>query len=106
MFKVIVCAAIAYFVYANFFGIESGCEEYASQYSCDYVKNKASYDVYYWRNVRNGDPSDEGYIASVTGLSACRNSAMSYARSKNEEWNYRSYICALKKDGRLMEKHR
>jgi hypothetical protein len=106
MLKFVIFAVIAYFVYTNFFGIESGCEEYASRYSCDYVKSKASYDVYYWQNVRRGDPSDEKYIASVTGLSACRSSAVSYARSINEEWNNRSYICVLKKDGRSMEKHR
>lgn len=106
MLKVIIFAVVAYFVYANFFSIESGCEEYASRYSCDYVKNKASYDVYYWRNLKRNDPSDEKYIASVTGLSSCRSSAVSYARSINESWNERAYICVLKKDGRSMEKHR
>ena len=106
MLKVVVFAVIGYFVYINYFGIESGCEEYASRYSCNYVKNEASYDVYYWRNVRKDDPSDEKYIDSVIGLSACRDSAVSYARSINEEWNNRSYICVLMKDGRSMEKHR
>ena len=106
MFKFIFFAVIAYFVYGNYFGDESGCEEYSSRYSCDYVKSKASYDVYYWQNVRSNDPSDEKLIASVTGLSDCRNSAVSYANSIDEEWNDRAYICDLKKDGRSMEKHR
>ena len=106
MLKVIIVVVIAYFIYSNFFGIESGCDDYASRYSCDYVKTKASYDVYYWRNVQRNNPSDENYIASVTGLSACRDSAISYAHSIKEEWNNRSYICVLMKDGRSMEKHR
>lgn len=106
MLKVIIFAVIAYFVYSYFFGVESGCDEYASRYSCNYVKNEATYDVYYWRNIQRNDPSNEKYIASVTGLSACRGSAVSYARSINEEWNNRSYICVLVKDGRSMEKHR
>ena len=74
MLKIIVFAVTSYFVYASFFRIESDCEEYASRYSCGYVKSKASYDVYYWRNVRRNDPSDEKYIASVTGLSASNTS--------------------------------
>lgn len=106
MAKIIIFSVIAYFAYANLFGIESGCKEYASRYSCDYVKYNANYHVYYWRNVSKSDASDSEYIASVTGLSACRSSAVFYARSIHEEWNDRSYICVLKKDGLSMEKHR
>ena len=42
----IIIAAICYFVYANFFGEESGCDQYASSYSCKYVEKKAQYEVW------------------------------------------------------------
>lgn len=104
--KIILGFGIAYLVYVSFWGEESGCKEYSSQYSCEYVEEKAYYEVYYWRNVEANNPADEKYIASSYGLENCRNAAISYARSINEPWNNRSYICVLMKDGRAMEKHR
>lgn len=106
MFRIIFLLVIGYFIYQLFLGVESGCDKYASRYSCDYVENKALYDVYYWKNVSRSNPSDEIYIGSVTGLSSCEASAISFGRSIGERWNNRSYICVLKKDGRSMEKHR
>lgn len=106
LIKLLLFIGIGYFLYSNFWGNESGCAEYSSKYSCEYVKNKASYNVYYWHNVQANNPSDEKYIATVVGLSPCRNAAESYSRSVNEKWNDRSYICVLMKDGRAIEKHR
>lgn len=82
------------------------CEEYASQYSCDFVIKKANYDVYYWRNVSSGNESDNRYIGSTVGLEACKGIAMAHASAIGEEWNERAYVCGLMKDGNLMEKHR
>jgi len=104
--KLVLLLIIGYFIYSNFFGDESGCDKYASKFSCSYVENKATYDVYYWRNVSDGNAADERLIGSVTGLTNCRNMAISHASVINERWNERSYICMLKKDGRNMEKHR
>jgi hypothetical protein len=95
-----------YLIYTNFIGEGSGCDKYASKFSCSYVEKKASYDVYYWRNVSNGDPADEKYIGSVVGLSDCRDTAIYHARYMHETWNERSYICMLVKDGKSLEKHR
>lgn len=106
MGKVIIFLILGYFAYQYHLGDESGCDKYSSSFSCDYVQNKASYDVYYWRNFQEADPNDEKYIGSVIGLSACQDSAITYANSINAPWNNRSYICVLKKDGRNMEKHR
>ena len=106
MFRIILALVVGYLIYENFWGEESGCKEYASRYSCDFVINKASYDVYYWKNLQDNDPNDNVLIASVIGLSACRDSAISYARSIRERWNLRAYVCVLKKDGKSMEKHR
>lgn len=106
MIRLIVFVIIGYFSYQYLFGIESGCEKYASNYSCDYVENKASYDVYYWHNVHLGDTNDEKFIGSVVSLQSCKSLAMRYANSIHERWNNRSYICILKKDGKNMEKHR
>ena len=106
MIKIIFFLIIGYFSYQYFLGDESGCDEYASKYSCDYVKNKASYDVYYWHNVYNGNSDDEEYIGSTIGLSACRDMAIGYSNSINDTWNNRSYICILKKVLINMEKHR
>jgi hypothetical protein len=106
MGKVILFSIVGYFVYQYFLGDESGCDKYASNFSCDYVENKASYDVYYWHNVENDNPNDEKLIGSATGLSSCQSFALNYATSINARWNSRSYICILKKDGRKLEKHR
>lgn len=104
--KTILLIVIAYFVYTHWFGEESGCEKYASKYSCSYVENKANYDVYYWRNVYEGNPADDQFIGAVIGIRDCVNLATRYAATIHEPWNERSYICVLKKDGRNMEKHR
>ena len=96
---------LGYFGFQYFFGDESGCDKYASKYSCSYVEEKASYNVYYWHQVHKGDPNDELYIGTVKGLSACRNLAVNYSLSINSQWNNRSYICILMKDGMSMEKH-
>ncbi len=106
LLKTIFIGGFIYLLYTNFIGNDSGCEKYASKFSCSYVENKASYDVYYWRNVSDGNAADERLIGSVTGLANCRNMAISHASAINERWNERSYICMLKKDGRNMEKHR
>lgn len=106
--KLFILIIIGYFVYSNFFGNESGCERYASNYSCEYVENKALYEVWYWFNVQESDPKDERYIGTATGLSNCRNLAASHHRVNESyrTWNSRSYICVLMKDGKRMEKHR
>jgi hypothetical protein len=106
LLKLGLIAVVIYYTASFFFGNESGCEKYASKFSCSYVENKATYDVYYWRNVSDGNASDERLIGSVTGLANCRNMALSHASTINERWSERSYICMLKKDGRNMEKHR
>lgn len=106
MAKLILIVIAGYFAYQYFLGEESGCEKYSSKYSCEYVENRASYDVYHRHNVENGDGNNEKFIGSSVGLSACQNFAISYANSINASWNNRSYICILKKDGRNMEKHR
>ncbi len=106
LIKTAIFFTFVYFLYVTFLGEESGCNKYASKYSCSYVEQKANYDVYYWFNVSDGNPEDEKFIGSTIGLSACKNLAMRYASSNNQLWNNRSYICVLKKDGRNMEKHR
>lgn len=101
-------ALFVYVIYTNFIGEESGCDRYASKYSCDYVENKAEYEVWYWFNVADNNPQDERYIGNTKGLSNCKALAVAY-HNQNESfrpWNSRSYICALMKDGRRMEKHR
>jgi hypothetical protein len=50
----IIFIVVGYFVYTNFFGDESGCDRFASSYSCDYVEEKAKYEVWYWFNVAEG----------------------------------------------------
>jgi hypothetical protein len=97
---------IALFVWSKFFGDESGCEKYASKYSCNYVENKATYQVYYWINVNEGDDKDNKYIGSTVGLNSCRDMAVAYANTVRDRWTERSYICVLIKDGNKMEKHR
>ncbi|MEY3943979.1 MAG: hypothetical protein RLZZ133_1669 [Pseudomonadota bacterium] len=93
-------------IYYFFFSDYSGCDKYASTYSCDHVENKATYDVYYWRNVYQGNPKDERFIGSTVGIRSCRDLARSHSVAINDEWTERSYICMLKRDGRGMEKHR
>lgn len=105
---IIIIAIIFYFLYANFFGEESGCERHASSYSCEYLEKRAQYEVWYWFNVGENNASDERYIGVATGLTSCRDVASSYYRMNESfrPWNSRSYICVLIKDGKRMEKHR
>ena len=102
----IILLIIVYFVWINFFGEVSGCDKYSSKYSCDYVENKATYEVYYWINVSDGDEKDNKYIGSIVGLQNCRDMAIRYSNTIKDRWSERSYICALMKDGNRMEKHR
>jgi hypothetical protein len=106
MGKLIFFGIIAFAIFRLFVSDETGCETYASRHSCDYVLNKATYDVYYWFNVSDGDPQDEKLIGNATGLPACRDLAVNYANKHNQRWNNRSYICVLVKDGDNLEKHR
>ena len=102
----IIVLVVLFFVYQNFFGENSGCDKYASKYSCDYVEKKATYSVYYWKRIQNNNPSDEQFVATVTGLTNCRDQAIYHSRRINDNWTERSYICVLMKDGSAMEKHR
>ena len=104
--KAIIFIIIAFFVWSNFFGEESGCEKYASKYSCNYVEKKATYEVYYWINVSDGDEKDNKYVGSTVGLQNCRDMAIGCSNAVKDRWSERSYICALMKDGNRMEKHR
>jgi hypothetical protein len=106
LLKLGLIAVVIYYTASFFFGNESGCDKYASKFSCNYVEKKATYDVYYWRDVFAGKPEDEKYIGSVIGLSQCRDMAISHANYIKDKWSERSYICMLKKDGRSLEKHR
>lgn len=104
--KAIIFIIIAFFVWTNFFGDESGCDKYASKYLCDYVEKKATYEVYYWINVSKGDEKDNKYVGSALGLQNCRDMSIRYSNSVKDRWSERSYICALMKDGNRIEKHR
>ncbi len=106
MLQLIILVIIGYFGYQYFFGTESGCDAYASKFSCSYVRDEATYKVFYWHNVENNDPKDEKLIGTAVGLPACKQTAVIYARSINRTWNERSYICMLVRDGRNLEKHR
>lgn len=106
LFKVVFWVGCIYLIYTNFISEESGCDKYASKFSCSYVEKKATYNVYYWRNVSDGNNEDEKLIGSSVGLSQCREMAISHANYIRERWNERAYICMLVKDGRNLEKHR
>ena len=97
---------LGFFAYQYLFGENSGCERYASKYSCEYVEKKATYSVYYWIRVQDDNPRNERYVGSATGLSSCRDQAIYYSRKIQDNWSERSYICVLMKDGKAMEKHR
>lgn len=102
----IIFIVLAIFIWVKFFGEESGCEKYASNYSCSFVEEKATYDVYYWARVSEDNEKDNKLIGTVTGLSNCRDAASRYSISINDRWTERSYVCVLVKDGKYMEKHR
>jgi len=115
----IISAIVGIFFYNTSSGTVSSntekgsCEKggvYSKQFNCDYVYNKATYDVYYWRYL-NSDKS-EREVGTIVGLSACRDTAIYAHRSANEkmkqnlEWSERMYVCMLTKDSRNLEKHR
>ncbi len=92
---------------------KGSCEKggvYSKQFNCEYIYNKATYNVYYWRYL-NSDKS-EREVGTVVGLSACRDTAIYAHRDANQQmnqdlaWSERMYICMLTKDGRNLEKHR
>lgn len=84
----------------------TSCTRYASNYPCLYVEKFADYDVWYWRNVEKDNEADNVYIGKAVGLQMCEDNARAFAGAVGEEFNYRAYICVLKKDGRAKEKHR
>lgn len=84
----------------------TSCEKYASDFNCYYVVNLATYEVIYWKNVEADNPEDQRVIGTVKGLLACKSTAQGYAATINEDWNDRSYICALVDEGGYAEKHR
>ena len=106
MLRLIIIIVVAYFLYGYFLGEESGCEKYASKFSCTYVEEKATYEVFYWLRLQENNPANEQFVGLAEGLSGCRNMAISYSIAMKEQWNERAYICALLKDGRRLEKHR
>jgi hypothetical protein len=99
---------------------QTGCGRYASKYNCNYVENKATYQVMYWKDVTENRPGDERYVGTAIGLSGCRDTAiyahreeMEYRKKNwkdwsdyNDNWSERSYICLLTKNGNFEEKHR
>lgn len=83
-----------------------GCGKHASAYPCSYVENEAEYEVWYWRNLEDDDPSDETLIGKAVGLRMCEDNAKAFAAATGEAFSYRAYVCVLMDDGRRMEKHR
>ena len=60
----------------------------------------------YWKNVKADNPDDEQVIGTVRGLRECKAMAQGHSTGIGEDWNERSYICALVDDGGYAEKHR
>jgi len=87
-------------------GVTTGCEEYASDYSCSYVVDEAEYEVWYWRNLADDNPADEVLIGRAVGLNMCQGNAQAFAAATGEPFNHWAYICVLMEDGRGKEKHR
>ena len=102
---------------------KGSCEKggvYSKQFNCEYVYNKATYKVFYWKDVFKGNENDNKFVGLATGLTQCRLTAMSAHRAEMEyrkrnwndwsdsdnNWSERAYICMLTKDGRDLEKHR
>jgi hypothetical protein len=125
----IISAIVGIFFYNNSSGTVSSitekgsCEKggvYSKQFNCDYVYNKATYKVYYWKDVFKDNGNDNRFVGTAIGLSKCRDTAiyahraeMEYRKSNwnswsnsDDNWSERSYICMLTKDGRDLEKHR
>jgi hypothetical protein len=72
--------------------------------SCDGATT--TYDVYYWKNLRDEKPEDNIYVGNVNTLRECEASAIQYAKHIREIWNYRAYICMKKINGSSISKHR
>ena len=92
---------------------KGSCEKggvYSKQFNCEYVYNKATYDVYYQRYLNRDESVRQ--VGTTVGLSACRDTAIYAHKNANEQtkqdldWSERMYICMLTKDGRNLEKHR
>ena len=92
---------------------KGSCEKggvYSKQFNCEYVFNKATYDVYYQRYLNRDESVRQ--VGTTVGLSACRDTAIYAHRNDNEQmnqdldWSERMYVCMLTKDGRNLEKHR
>jgi hypothetical protein len=92
---------------------KGSCEKagvYSKQFNCEYVYNKATYDVYYQRYLNRDNSLRQ--VGTTVGLSNCRDTAIYAHRIANEQmkpvqdWSERMYICMLTKDGRNLEKHR
>jgi hypothetical protein len=124
IFKLIFWLALGYLVATGltkifssegkFLNSEAGtCDKggvYSKQFNCDYVYNKATYDVYYQRYLNSDNSLRQ--VGTTVGLSACRDTAIYAHRNAEEQmkqnldWSERMYICMLTKDGRNLEKHR
>lgn len=100
--KLLVLFVIGYFIITRIFGDESGCSKYASEFSCKYVVEKATYDVFYTKDYLG----TERRIGTTVGLLNCKNIALGYSAQLNDEWDEHKYICVLVKDGNYLEKHR
>jgi hypothetical protein len=115
----IISAIVGIFFYNNSSGTVSSitekgsCEKggvYSKQFNCEYVYNKATYDVYYQRYLNRDNSLRQ--VGTTVGLSNCRDTAIYAHRNANEQmkqdliWSERMYICMLTKDGRNLEKHR
>lgn len=84
----------------------SGCEAYASEYSCGYVEDRATYEVWYWKNVEDDNEDDNLYIGEAVGLRMCEKNARAFAAAIDKPFVWRAYICVLMIDGQRVEKHR
>ena len=100
--KFILFVGVCYFIITRIFGNESGCSKYASEFSCKYVVEKATYDVFYTKDYLG----TERRIGATVGLLNCKNIALGYSAQLNDEWDEHKYICVLVKDGNYLEKHR
>jgi hypothetical protein len=124
-------AGVAGVALAKTFSDTDGCEKYASKFSCDYVENKAQFDVYLWipkwiaeALKIQGYDTDQDFIEVLVdrtvGLKSVRDSAiqkyrqiLDLASSKLRGWDdsrwpwkERGYIGMLKGPGGEREKHR
>ncbi len=102
-FWLFLIGLLAWWSYDSGYG---SCDEYASEYSCGYVVDRADYEVFYWENLQAQNAEDERAIGRVVGLRECKNVAMRHAALIREVWNERAYICVLVDDGAFVEKHR